>query len=220
MPPDLIRAIRCPFKFAKLFWPSVNFYAKQQEMIESVRDNDETFVVAGNQLGKDFVAGFICTSFFLSPHMYFPTEYVRQVDRDSGGRVPTRRIVTTSVRADHLTILWAEITKFITRSFVPLTVERGGPLAILSMEVRLASEAETRNPDSYLKGIVSAKEEGMTGHHAPYTLLVGDESSGLDDWVYDQGKTWAKKVLAFGNPNPCNNFFRKGIDAGDVKATR
>lgn len=40
-----------PLAFAKEFWPSVYFYDKQREMIYSVRDNVETYVVAGNKLG-------------------------------------------------------------------------------------------------------------------------------------------------------------------------
>lgn len=40
-----------PLYFAHLCWPEVKFYDKQIEMIYSVRDNLETFVVAGNKLG-------------------------------------------------------------------------------------------------------------------------------------------------------------------------
>jgi hypothetical protein len=40
-----------PFRMCELFWPEVKFYAKQREVLRSVRDNDETFVVAGNMLG-------------------------------------------------------------------------------------------------------------------------------------------------------------------------
>ncbi len=40
-----------PIKFANLMWPNVRFYNKQKEIIYSVRDNDETVVVAGNMLG-------------------------------------------------------------------------------------------------------------------------------------------------------------------------
>lgn len=198
-------------------WPDVKLYNKQVEIVESLRDNRETVVVSANQMGKDFVAGFLCASFFVAPHMYFSDDYVARVNAEANGRVPTRRVITTSVRSDHLMILWAETTKFITRARFPLTTDKGGPLALLNMEVRLAHEAQARNPDSYMKGIVSKKEEGMTGHHAPYTLLVGDEASGLEDWVYEQGKTWAKKIFMFGNPNPTNNFFRKMVDGGDVR---
>lgn len=47
----MINELRDPLKFAKALWPKVTFYDKQREIIYSVRDNDETFVPAGNMLG-------------------------------------------------------------------------------------------------------------------------------------------------------------------------
>jgi hypothetical protein len=46
-----------PLKLAAVLWPHVTFYREQKAIIESVWANDETFVPAGNKLGKDFVAG-------------------------------------------------------------------------------------------------------------------------------------------------------------------
>lgn len=43
-------AMRDPLILAKVLWPDVTFYKEQREAIYSVRDNDETFVVAGNML--------------------------------------------------------------------------------------------------------------------------------------------------------------------------
>lgn len=40
-----------PHILTKLLWPDVRFYKQQREIIESVDNNDETFVPAGNQLG-------------------------------------------------------------------------------------------------------------------------------------------------------------------------
>lgn len=40
-----------PLALQQLLWPRVYFYSKQREMIYSVRDNFETYVVAGNKLG-------------------------------------------------------------------------------------------------------------------------------------------------------------------------
>lgn len=47
----VVKRLRDPLKFAKFFWPSVTFYREQRQVIYSVRDNDETFVPAGNMLG-------------------------------------------------------------------------------------------------------------------------------------------------------------------------
>ena len=64
----LERFQREPILFFRLLWPEVRFYDKQIEIIESVRDNDETFVPAGNMLGKDYVAAAVALWFFLTRH--------------------------------------------------------------------------------------------------------------------------------------------------------
>jgi hypothetical protein len=35
----------------------------------------------------------------------------------------------------------------------------------------------------------------MAGHHAPHTLVIIDEASGVDDAVYHYVDTWAKRKL-------------------------
>lgn len=40
-----------PLKLCSILWPDVRFYKEQEEIIYSVRDNDETYVPAGNMLG-------------------------------------------------------------------------------------------------------------------------------------------------------------------------
>lgn len=188
-----------PIRFAQLCWPNVRFYREQVAVIRSVVENDETFVVAGNMLGKDFVTGFIVLWFFMAHK--------------------TCRVVTTSVKDDHLRVLWGEIGRFIRESKYPLTVEGGGPLICLQREIRKRVGQEVC-PISYVRGCVSQKGEGLTGHHAPNTLLVIDEASGVEDSVYEHGMTWAKKVLVIGNPNPCVNFFYNKVKRGSVKAVR
>lgn len=197
-----------PFEFKAKLWPDVTFYREQEEIIRSVQYNDETFVPAGNMLGKDFVAGFIVLWFFISH--------------------PVVRVVTTSVKDDHLRVLWGEIGRFIDTANHPLKLEEGGLLIVNHRDIRKVRFGKMCKI-SYLRGMVSAKGEGMAGHHAPSTMLVVDEASGVDDEVYTQGDTWAgggnppggnrKRKLIFGNPNPCNNFFFKGVKAGDLLAT-
>ena len=48
---NLVRQLRDPLKFSQHLWPSIQFYKQQREIIRSVVENDETVVVAGNQLG-------------------------------------------------------------------------------------------------------------------------------------------------------------------------
>lgn len=69
-----------------------------------------------------------------------------------------------------------------------------------------------------LIGLGTAKGEAKAGHHAKHTLLICDEASGLDDDVYTQGATWANHMLMIRNPHECRNFYRRGVEAGDVKA--
>jgi hypothetical protein len=209
---------------ARVYWPGVRFYREQQETIQAVTESIETLVVAGNELGKDFVAAFISLSFFLCPQMYFDEDYVRQVEERRRGDEPehlvhTRRVVTTSVREKHLDVLWGEMGKYLSLSAIPLLESRGGELVVNSLDIRFKSEREVKKPFNYLIGCVSGDTgEGLAGHHAAYTLFVGDEVSGLSDTAYSMGQGWAKRMLLFGNPNPCSNFFRRGVKAGNLMA--
>ncbi len=180
------RPLKDPIKFARFFWPDVRFYDKQEEIIYSVIYNDETFVTAANMVGKDFVAGFICLYYFLT---HQPC-----------------RVVTTSVKDDHLRVLWGEIGRYIQTSRVPLTSKEGGPLICNHHHIRKSINGKICSI-SYLRGMVSERGEGLAGHHARYTLGVIDEASGVADESYNAITGWAKRVLAFGNPLPCQNFF-------------
>lgn len=129
------------------------------------------------------------------------------------------RILTTSVAEHHLKVLWGEVGRFAVTASQPLLSSKegaGGPLVMNYQEIRLASEREAKNPLSYLAGRVSAKGEGMAGHHAEFSMVIGDEASGLDDKVYEMCQGWAKHMLWIGNPNACSNFFRRGVEAGDL----
>lgn len=195
---------REPLLMQQAVWPHVKFSAKQIEIIHSVRDNVETVVPAGNMLGKDFVAGFIALWFFI-------TNYNKDRSRQ------WVRVVTTSVKDDHLRVLWSEIAKYLGSSTIPLTVDRGGPLVVLSHEIRHVSERSDKNPINYILGCVAGQGESMQGHHAENTLLIIDEASGVEDIVYDMGTTWAKRILIIGNPLPCTNFFFRAVKGGDIR---
>ncbi len=198
-----------PIKFQRELWPGVRFYREQEEVIYSVVYNDETFVVAGNQLGKDFIAGYITLAGFLTSGWV--------------GTHRTTRIVTTSVKDDHLRVLWGEIGRFVQSCKYPLTFKDGGPLVVNHRDIRKVvplsnNKGKELCPVSYLRGMVSERGEGMAGHHAEYTLGVIDEASGVDNFVYTQMGTWAKRVFVFGNPNDCSptQFFRAGVKQGNL----
>lgn len=184
-----------PRDIQRVLWPDVTFYKEQWDIIDSVENNYETFVVAGNMLGKDFVSGFIVVKNFLTNKV--------------------ARIVTTSVKDEHLDVLWGEIGRFIDTCRFPLKYAKGGPLLVNHHHIRKVTDGAI-DPISYVKGMVSKEPEGLAGHHAPYTLAIIDEASGVSDIAYTQLGTWAKRILAIGNPNPCNNWFKDGIKGGDL----
>lgn len=158
---------------------------------------------SGANQGKDFVAGFIAVRAFLL-HAWRP-----------GGC----RIITTSVKDDHLRVLWGEISRFVQTSAYPLTKKDGGNLLVKHRDIRWVNpDTGEVNPISYLRGMVSERGEGMAGHHAAHTYCILDEASGIDDSVYDQVRTWAKRILVIGNCNATTNFFYRGVKGGDIIA--
>lgn len=194
-----------PLGLAAELWPDVHFYDKQREILRSLVDNDETYVPAGNMLGKDFVAGFSSLWFFLS-------------------RTPCR-VVTTSADSSQLEgVLWGEVRRYLQTASRPLTSDRGGPLVVNHLHLRKVVGGRQCGI-SYMIGRVVAKGEGMLGHHVantgdgvPRTLFIADEASGVDDLSYERATTWAKRMLIIGNCYDCQNFFRRGVEGGDVPA--
>lgn len=195
--------LRDPLALTALLWPHITLYNKQCEIVHSVWENDETVVTAGNMLGKDFTAGLVCLAFFLTRHPC--------------------RIVTTSADYPQLeAVLWGEIRRLIQESKIPLESNKGGPLLINHMHIRKVYKKNVCGL-SYLVGRVSAKGEGMLGHHIaqqgdgiPRTLYVADEASGIPDISYERADTWANRKLIIGNPYPCNNFFFRAVKEGDI----
>lgn len=211
--------------FGKMYWPHLTFFREQEEMIESVALDLETYVVAANKVGKDYTAAFISLTFFMAPQLYFPDSYVEQIARAGAPNLPehlihTRRIMTTSVQDGQLDVLWGEIERFYVTSAIPLDSKEGGLFVLNHHEIRLANESnmKSKNPLNYLKGRVAKQGESMAGAHAAYTLFVADEASGIPDEMYEQAQGWAKRKLIFGNPNDCNNFFRRGVEGGTITA--
>lgn len=187
-----------PLLFKELCWPDIQFYDDQVEIIQSVNDNIETVVPAGNMLGKDFVSAFIALWFFCS-------------------RSPAR-VVTSSVDHSQLKgVLWGEIRRFIDSSRIPLGVQ------VNDLMLRQQRVDGTLHPLSEMIGRVAQKGEGLLGRHVakgrggePRTLAIIDEASGFDDIHYESMTTWAHRILIIGNPYPCENFFKKHTQAGNL----
>ena len=186
-----------PILFQKMFWPDILLTRHQREIMYSLRDNDETYVPAGNDLGKDFISAFAVLWFFCS-------------------RRPAR-VVTTSVKWDQLNdVLWGEIRRFLD------TTDRKLPIRYNEMHIRQVRDDGLAVPLSEVRGQCISKGESLLGRHLPHdiarTLCIFDEASGIEDSVYESSTTWAHKILVIGNCYPCSNFFFRGITGGDLKS--
>lgn len=188
-----------PLTLAKALWPRTTFYKQQREIIESIWNDDETYVVAGNMLGKDYIAGRVAVLFFIT-------------------RTPCR-IFTTSVAEDHLDVLWGELNQAIDESRIPLTIEKGGTLLVKHHHIRKFVNGQLCKL-SYIKGGTSPinKGEKVQGHHIaqcgdglPRTMFMADEASGLLDHYYEMASSWANRMYIFGNAWPCENFFKRAV---------
>lgn len=187
-----------PVRFVELVWPKIKLYDKQKQIMYSVRDNDETFVPAGNALGKDFVSALIALWFFCS-------------------RRPAK-VVTTSVKGDQLNdVLWGEIRRFIESAETDL------PIQFNHLRIRQLRKDGTLVGNAELVGQVVNKGEALLGRHLartddglPRTLCIFDEASGMESAAYESSDTWAHRKLIIGNPYPCANFFYNGVKAGDL----
>jgi len=181
-----------PVQFVKLCWPDITLYRQQREIMYSVRDNIDTVVPAGHQLGKDFVSGLIVLWFFVAHHPV--------------------RIVTTSVDGTQLEgVLWGEIRRFLQTSKYKL------PIVINHLHLKKTYKGEVDGL-SYVIGRVAARGEGLSGHHiarreysSPHTLAVIDEASGVDPVSYEKMIEWAHRRLIIGNPYQCDNFFKYAV---------
>src|SRR5678815_5049043 len=143
-------------KVGRYLWPKTPLYDKQEQIVWSTLTNKETYVPAGNKLGKDFIAGYLATVCFV-------------ICQAKG---ITCRIVTTSVAEHHLKVRWGEIGRFISTSSQPLVGKADDQLTVNHQEIRRSSEAAAKNPLNYLVARVSEKGEGLAGHHAEFTLIL------------------------------------------------
>lgn len=186
-----------PMAFVRLVWPHIDLYDKQREIMYSVRDNYQTFVPAGNMLGKDFISAMVVLYMFCT-------------------RRPCR-VGTTSAQFEQLNdILWGEIRWLLSEAKYKLPVYRN------EMKLRQLRNDGTIVDKSEVIGKVVKKGEAFLGRHpglkdVPRTLLVIDECSGVDDETYDKASTWADRILCVGNCYPCSNFWFKELEKGEEK---
>ena len=184
-----------PVDFYHVCWPEGVLYQKQVEILRSVVTNQETVVVAGNGLGKDYISAVLALYWMCS-------------------RRPARA-VTTSVKSDQLDdVLWGEIRHLLSIADLHL------PLHYNHLHIRQRYNDGRFVPKCELVGQCVGKGESLLGRHLPQdiprTLVIYDEASGIDTEVYTRAATWTHRTLIIGNPFPCENFFRKAVETGDI----
>lgn len=207
----MIELVQDPLKMGALLWPNAELYDKQVNVVRSVEYDRKTVMPAANKMGKDWIASWIVVVLAVRA----------VVISRATGRTVKFRIVTTSATDEHLDVLWAEIDNRIRESRWPLRVEDGGLFHCSHHRLVKAGDVDKseKELDSYVVGRVAksgSRGEGLSGHHGDVTLAVIDEASGSPDVVDDMVGGWAKRVLEFGNCNPCYNFFRRDVDGGDL----
>ncbi|MAD79246.1 MAG: hypothetical protein CMJ50_00165 [Planctomycetaceae bacterium] len=186
-----------PMKFMAVCWPDMQLYAKQRDVLVSVRDNLQTVVHAANQTGKSRIAAVTAIWFFAS-------------------RQPSRVITTSSSETQLMSILWSEIKHLIDTSQYRL------PFRVTTLKIEKLKDprGQETEPQDYLLGHVAREVENFQGHHLPAdkprVLFIGDESSGIPDQFFDAASSWAHRMLLIGNPLNTTNFFYRLCKAGDV----
>lgn len=186
--------------FTHVHWPDMAVYAKQREILTSVRDNWTTFVHAANKMGKTRCAALVAIWFFAT-------------------RFPARVITTSSSEAQLAHILWSEIGALIRTSAIPFAYKKN------FLELRTVN-TDTGNvyDEHYMVGHVAKSIENFQGHHLDFTdiprvLFIIDEGSGVDDMFFEAAESQAHRILVIGNPLNTTNFFFKGCKKGDAESS-
>ncbi len=201
MPSDLTPTLSTefledPILFTSFCWPELTLYPKQKEILYSLRDNIQTFVHAGNELGKDFISGVAIPWFFAS-------------------RSPAKVITSSSGETQLKSVLWGEIRKRISTSRIKF------PWAVSHLNIKQLDENGIPIPLCEIIGHVTKSVENFQGHHLehdiPRVLFVADEASGIGDEFWEASQSWFHRALVIGNPLNTTNFFFRECKKGDTK---
>ncbi len=187
-----------PLSWVHTFWPHIRLYDKQEEILLSVRDNPETFVYSGNEMGKTFVAALAAMYFFLTHD-------------------PARVIVTSSTEAQLEAALWMEIEKLKRTAKYPLG------LMAKYLYFSPVNSLNTTDSEYFMRGRVASSVEAYQGVHAsreddqPHVMFCVDEASGMNDSAWDAITTQAHRALIIGNPLNTANFYYRCCKGGDIE---
>jgi hypothetical protein len=158
----------------------IEFWSKEREIVESVRDHRLTCVPSGNGLGKSFTAAAIAAWWVASDPV---------ADRFVLMTAPSASLITA--------VLWQELRQHHRRGALP------GEL--LGSEWRIGGRlvALAKKTSDFLDE--GRAESGFAGlHRRGGVLAILDESSGVENWLWTavRGLTTSpsSRILALGNP--------------------
>lgn len=155
---------------------------QQEEIAESILNNDWTSVAAGRGIGK--------TAFLAWLIIWWMCIYA------------TPKVVAIAPSFPQLqSVLWPEINKWLKRSAVNECFKWG--------KKRIYLRVDPSN--SFAEPRTASKEEAMQGLHEDNLLVIIDEASGVDDKIWDvvQGSLTNEnnKVCLMSNPTRITGFF-------------
>ncbi|HEV7225554.1 MAG TPA: hypothetical protein VGN42_22805 [Pirellulales bacterium] len=197
-----------PCGFAARFWPRLRLTPYQRRILESVRDNGETWVHSANKMGKSFVAA-------LAAVWWFATR--------------PGRVMTTARTGRHLKlVLWPEIKNLLRTSCNELDGELSRfHFGFHQLEQFVYGQLRERGkPDEryYIAGLLQNQEESFQGLHlptlkdgTPTVLAIVDEASNQERWLYDAISSYAHRILEIGNPTHSEGRFYEICRARDQR---
>lgn len=146
-------------------------YDKQIEMIESVRDHEQTSVVGANAVGKDWMVGRIVCWWQMS-------------------RYPAKTIITGPTARQVADIVWRETRGAYYASKAPL----GGRMMPVESRWEVSDE-------HFALGFSTDRAWNLTGFHSPHLLVVVSEAHNFNDNnLVSLKRLLPERLLLTGNP--------------------
>lgn len=168
-----------------------SFWSKQQEVIESVRDNQRTIVRSGHSVGKTKIAAETALWFYYN----FPPAVV---------------VTTAPTGRQNQFLLWGEIRKGYRRI---RHLVKSGLNIDLGDELYDSLYLEAEKGLWYMVGFSTNEPESFTGFHEVNILFVVDEGAGVEEKIFGaiEGTLNSdnSKVLVIGNPTDPGSYFGK-----------
>lgn len=161
-------------------------WEKQNEIIESVHKNKETWVRACHGVGKTMIAAMMAEYWMTARGM---------------------PVITTAPSMHQVRdLLWKAIRINRMNALRPL------PGRMLESPPQIKIE---NKPDLFALGFATDKPERAQGPHLDNLLIIVDEAAGVEDWLWTAIKGWMTnagcRLLCIGNPNAVRNAFWKAF---------